>query len=354
MKTPLHDKHLELKARMVDFAGWQMPVQYEGIIPEHRHTRKKAALFDICHMGEFRVSGAGAVEALAKAIACRVKSLKEGAARYGYLLNEKGGTLDDLICYNLGDYFMIVSNAGTRERDIEVIKERLGDAAEFEDISDQTAKLDLQGPESPKVIQDVFGLDVGELGRFKAMWASIAGAEALISRTGYTGENGFELYIPPDFAEKIWDMLLAHDDVNPAGLGARDTLRLEAGLPLYGHELNDDITPLEAGGERFLPKGSLFIGGAALKRLQERGIERSLTGIVFEGRRAAREGDALFCDDVQTGAVTSGSFAPTIGKAIAMGYVKPEHSKPGLSIEAESRGRRIKGETVALPFYRAK
>ncbi len=352
MRTPLYDGHRALGARLVTFAGWEMPVQYAGILAEHAHTRSRASLFDTCHMSEFRVAGPGAVEAVARAVACRVRDLGVGRCRYGFLLSEAGGVLDDLICYRMAeDEVMIVANAGTRRRDAQVLADRLTNVA-FEDVSDATAKLDLQGPASVEVLARLGGGDLADLGYFRFRRCSLAGLDALVSRTGYTGERGYELYVPPPRAEALWTRLLADDAVRPAGLGARDTLRLEMGLPLYGHELDESVTPVEAGLDRFLPDDGGYVGAEAVADRLRHGVDRRLAGVVFAGRRAAREGDPVRAlDPGGEGSVTSGSFAPSLGCAVAMAYLPPACAQPGVRVRAETRGSGIAGQVAAPPFY---
>lgn len=353
MKTPLHDAHTALGARMVDFAGWDMPVQYAGIIDEHLHTRRAASLFDVCHMTEFRVSGPGAGKALRAALACRLDGLARGRCRYGFLLNEDGGILDDLICYHLDDdEYMVVANAGRRDVDARVIAERMPGGVAFEDASDATAKIDLQGPESLDVLDRVTDGSARALRYYGFAHMDVAGVPALVSRTGYTGELGFELYVDVADARALWDALLAVDPVKPAGLGARGTLRLEVGYPLYGHELSEDVTPLEAGFGWALPLDARYVGAAALARKRaHNGIQRALVGIRFEGRRAAREGCAVFAEGEEIGVVTSGCYAPSLECAVALAYIPPAYDQPEMEVEAEVRGSRVAGQVVPTPFY---
>jgi len=351
MRTPLYDAHVALGARMVDFAGWQMPVQYAGIIAEHQHTRAAASLFDICHMSEFRVAGPDAARALRRALACRIDDLAVGRCRYGFLLAADGGVLDDLICYRTGaQEFLIVANAARRASDAAVLTERLG--AMLRDDSDVTAKLDLQGPAALTALQAVCDGAPEALPYYGAARMNVAGLDALVSRTGYTGELGYELYVPADKAAALWDALLALDGVQPGGLGARDTLRLEMAYPLYGHELDESTAPADAGYAWALPKHQDYIG-AGCRPSDARGklARRVLVAIRFDGRRAARHGDSLLHDGAPVGIVTSGSFAPSLGVAIALGYVPAELAQEGTPIAAAIRGRAVPGRIVAGPFY---
>ena len=352
-KTPLYDSHVARGARLVEFEKWQMPLQFSGILPEHRHTRNTVSLFDTCHMTQFRVEGPKATEVLSRALACRITSMQPGQCRYGFLLNQSGGVIDDLICYRSEEQqYMIVSNAGTRKQVCQVLDERIGDAASFADISDETAKLDLQGPASARVLRELYDAPVSELGFFQFMLTELGDFPVFLSRTGYTGELGYELYLDTTEVVEVWDRLLQHDDVEPAGLGARDTLRLEMGLPLYGHELDESTTPLEAGLGRFLPDEASYVGEEGIDRQREDGLDVKRVGIQWNGRRAARSGDDIILDGEEVGTVTSGAFAPSLGCAVAMGYVETEIAKTGQELEAAVRSHRVQGTVEELPFYR--
>lgn len=357
LRSPLYEKHLALGARMTVFAGWEMPVQYKnGILAEHQHTRTHASLFDICHMGEFRIQGARAAEALDYALARAVADQPVGSCRYNFLLNEAGGTLDDLIVYRLGrDEFYLVVNAGTRLQDATVLRERLPAEITFVDESDTTAKLDLQGPGSAKVLDDL-GIPRQSLpSYYHWMNASLVGIPILLSRTGYTGELGFELYFQAEVAEKIWDTLLSHPSVRPAGLGARDTLRLEMGYPLYGHELDPNTTPIECGFGGMLKLESSkrdFVGAEALRR---KAPTKRLRGLVLEGRRAARGGMQVYGGSQAMGVVTSGAFAPSLGYAITLCFLEGAYAGliDGSSVEVDfGGGHRGLARLESPPFYK--
>ncbi len=337
---------------MVAFGGWEMPVQYRGILDEHRHTRQRASVFDTCHMSEFTVRGPGAAQALRSALACRLAALEVGQCRYGLLLNGSGGIVDDLVCYRTaGDEFMIVGNAGRRREDACALGERLAGRASFEDVSDRTAKLDLQGPQALRVLQQLCDDAVGALRYYHFTRMRVGGTEATVSRTGYTGELGYELYVSPDEVQGLWQRLLDLEGVEPAGLGCRDTLRLEAGYPLYGHEISESVNPVEAGLSWVLPAGAGYVGAEAVCRLGPEDVSRRLVGVRFEGRKAARRGDVLLCAGEAAGEVTSGSFAPSVGCAVALGYVRADCSGAGTEVEADVKGRCIKGTIVDVPFY---
>jgi aminomethyltransferase len=355
--TVLSGEHVKLGARMVPFAGWNMPVQYKtGILTEHQHTRHFVSLFDICHMGEFRVFGPGAREALDRILARPVFDQSYGTCRYNFLLNENGGVIDDLIVYYMGedDYFIVV-NASRIDADAEQIRKNLPEGVTFVDLSPETAKLDLQGPLSGETICSATGLPAGELPKyFQWKWTEINGIRILLSRTGYTGELGFELYFPADKAVELWNYLLAMPEVKPAGLGARDTLRLEIGLSLYGHELREDITPAEAGFGAMLKLAEYperqFIGREAMEK---QGVTRTLIAIAADGRRAAREEAEVFnLDGVRIGQVSSGGFSPSLGHAIALAYV----DKPlavGTEVLMAAGSATITGKVTDAPFYKS-
>ena len=355
-RTPLEGEHIALGAKMVPFGGWNMPVQYsEGILAEHKHTREAVTLFDICHMGEFVVRGMGAGIALDSMLARASSDLSVGSCRYNFLLNEHGYTLDDLIVYRTEpDEFFIVVNAGTRRSDAAEFKRRLPGSIEFCDRSDSVAKLDLQGPLSAEVLVKL-GVKFEQLPSYYH-WTRvhIDGVKCLLSRTGYTGELGYELYFNSSHAVAMWKLLLSIPPVKPAGLGARDTLRLEMGYPLYGHELNVETTPLEAGFGAMLKLNDArkFIGSEALR---SRRPSKRLIGLELEGRRAAREGSLILVGSKPAGKVTSGAFGPSVGKAVAMGFVDADAESstlPGSTLDIDTGRGIIKATVVTLPFHK--
>ncbi|MBN2684752.1 MAG: glycine cleavage system aminomethyltransferase GcvT [Pontiellaceae bacterium] len=351
-KTPLHKKHLELGARMGGFGGWDMPIQYAGILQEHEHTRSKVSIFDICHMGEFELIGPTACHDLEKLLTCNVASLKVGQVRYGFMLNDEGGTIDDLTCYRLEEErFMLVVNAGTAEKDAAWIQSHLSDATLFSDLSDSLAKLDVQGPMAREALNDVLNGLLPKLGYFRFTEVETEEFTCLISRTGYTGELGYEVYLPVAAVEVFWDQLLVHPMVEPAGLGARDTLRLEMGYSLYGHELSEADTPVSTSRGMFINCEKEFIGKAPVVTALEN-PERYLVGLKFGSKRAAREHDKVWYAGEEVGQVSSGSLAPSLGVAVAMAFVKPELAEVGQTLEVEIRGKLFPSEVVALPFYK--
>jgi len=352
-RTPLYDTHVRSGARMIDFGGWSMPVQYDGILAEHLRTRTDATIFDTCHMGRFLVTGKGALEALSGILTADLKSQKDGQCRYGFLLREDGGILDDVIAYRVhAEKWMIVVNAGTRDKDRAWLTAHLPAEVRFEDASDRLAKLDVQGPKALERVQAALGVDFSALGYFRFTTASFQGAELTVSRTGYTGEKGVELYLPAGRVVALWEALVKAG-VTPAGLGARDTLRLEAGLPLYGHEISEAVTPAEAGMERYCAKPDAFIGQAAVRRILAEGPRVRLCGFRMSGRQTARAGNAVQAGGADIGRVTSGSFSPILQAAIGFAYLERAWAEPGRRVTADTGRARLDAEVVRTPFYKA-
>lgn len=353
MKTPLYEAHVALGARMAPFAGWDMPIQYEGIIPEHLHTRARCGVFDTCHMGEFELRGATAESDLERLLTTRVSNLAVGQCRYAYLLNERGGVLDDLTCYRFApDRFWLVVNAGPRASDADWVRTHCSPATVFEDRSEALAKLDVQGPLSRQVMEQAFETVLPELGYFRFAEVKLNGVPCVLSRTGYTGEWGYELYFPAEHAVPFWERLLATPGAQPVGLGARDTLRLEMGYPLYGHELTADRTPAGVAGGRFLDLARPFIGRDIVRAELERGPRERLVGLTLEGRRAGRAGARVWWGEDIVGVVTSGSYAPSLGRAVALALVSSECAVAGTALEIEVTGGRLRASVADLPFYR--
>jgi aminomethyltransferase len=356
-RTPLHDCHVEAGARLVEFAGWRMPVQYSGVIDEHRAVRSAAGLFDVSHMGEIRVAGPRAEEALQRLTPNNIARLRSGRAHYSSLLTERGTFIDDLLVYRLStEEFMLVVNAVNASRDRQWIAEQAGDDVEVSDVSDSYALLALQGPRAEAILQQVTDEELTGLKYYRFAHTEADGRRAIISRTGYTGEDGFEIYTAPADAPDLWRRLLVVGTplgLVPAGLGARDTLRLEAAMALYGHELDDSTTPLEASLEWTVKwsKGD-FIGRDALLAQRTDGPARRLTGFEISDRGIARQGSAVLIDGTKVGVVTSGTWSPTLERAIGMAYLAVEYAVSSLAITLEVRGRELAGHTVELPFYR--
>ncbi|MBP7274676.1 MAG: glycine cleavage system aminomethyltransferase GcvT [Kiritimatiellae bacterium] len=351
MKTPLFDRHIALHARMAPFAGWDMPIQYQGILPEHQATRTGCAMFDICHMGEFELEGPSAAADLERLLTCSIGTLKDGQCRYGFLLRDDGGVLDDLTCYRwTQSRYWLVVNAGTRDGDFQWIRDHISSGTALRDISDRTAKIDVQGPGSMALLTRAFGAEWPTLGYFRFTRHTADGVPMVVSRTGYTGEWGYELYFDAGRAVEVWDRLLAAG-ATPAGLGARDTLRLEMGYPLYGHELGVDRTPVAYARGAFIDLSKEFTGREACRKDLDSGAGRYLTGLTLEGKRAARAGDTVWVGDREVGVVTSGSLAPSIGVAVALAYVDDAFTKDGTAVEVQCRGARLAARVSPPPFY---
>ena len=350
-RTPLYEEHKELGARLVDFAGWEMPVQYSGIKAEHTAVRESAGLFDVSHMGEVVFRGPDAEAAVQRLVTRDVGRLEVGQAGYSAVCYEDGGTVDDVIVYRRSGDFLVVVNASNREKDFAHFKENANDlGVEVTDESDGWALLALQGPEAAKLLQGATETNLSALKPFRFAEGEVAGAAALISRTGYTGEDGFELYVKPDDAPGIWRTLI-EAGAAPAGLGARDTLRLEAGMCLYGNELDAETTPLEAGISFavHLDKEQEFIGQAALRDEKENGLRKKLVGFEMEGRGIARHGHPVTSGSEKVGEVTSGTQSPTLGRAIGLALVEPGVED---RFEVVIRDKPVPAKTVPLPFYK--
>lgn len=351
--TILYDEHLRLKALMAPFAGWNMPIQYGSIIEETKYTRTAAAAFDICHMGEFIVTEDPSKSTLDEIITNPVVKMKSLNCRYGFLLNDNGTPIDDLIVYRLkADQWMIVVNASNIEADAGKIKANLSKEAGFEDISGVTAKIDLQGPKSMEVMKKLVGDSIKKLKYFQFDTFDLLGGRYIISRTGYTGELGYEIYINADKGVELWNKLLADPLVKPAGLGARDILRLEAGLPLYGDELTEDVTPLEAGMEKFLDFEKEFIGREALLKQKKNGITKKLTGVVIEGRRTPRHTNRVHINNTDCGFITSGVFSPHINKGIGFMYLDADKVIEGNEVLIKLDKGEVKGIITTPPFIK--
>ena len=356
-KTPLDAQHREAGARMVEFAGWEMPVQYTGVIEEHRAVRTAAGLFDVSHMGEIRITGDGAEDYLQYATPNDVAKLHPGRIHYSALLTDRGTYIDDLLVYRIAESeFLLVVNASNVEADLAHLQTLPQQDVEIEDVSSTYALLALQGPRSVEILSSLTASALEEIKYYRFAMGEVAGESALISRTGYTGEDGFELYVAPSSAPAIWRALFdngAELGLLPAGLGARDTLRLEAGMALYGHEIDDRTTPWEAGLQWTvkLDAGS-FHGRQALIRQQDAGVARRLVGFEVLDRGIARQGHTIWIEGEAVGAVTSGTMCPTLGKAAGMAYVPVELAEKGREVEIEVRKRRLRARLVDLPFYR--
>lgn len=360
-RSPLHDAHVAAGAAFTDFAGWEMPVRYSSDLAEHAAVRERAGLFDLSHMGEIVVLGPQAADALDHAVSGRMSGLAEGQARYTLLLAPDGGILDDLVVYRTGpDRFLVVANAANRELVAAELRERSAPFdALVEDESDDIALIALQGPRAEEIVRAVTGFDIpalDDLGYYRATTGNLRGHEVLVARTGYTGEDGFEFFLAPDAAPGLWEALLQAGSGPvpgpvPAGLAARDTLRLEAGMPLHGHELTRETHPAEAGVGRAvqLADGRDFVGRDAVAGGARAGAP-VLVGLAGEGRRAARAGYPVLSDGAPVGEVTSGALSPTLGHPIAMARVAASSAVTGTVLDVDVRGTALPMTVVPLPF----
>lgn len=360
-RTPLHGLYGKYGAKTIDFGGWELPVQFEGILKEHQAVREKAGLFDVSHMGEFIASGTGAAAYLQKLVTNDAAKLAPGAVQYSPMCRQDGGTVDDVLLYRLDtDRYMMVVNAANIDKDWEWLHEHLEEGVHLENVSAATALLALQGPASPAVLLDACGgaFDPASLRPFRfAEGVAVGGVHALVSHTGYTGEDGFELYVAAEDAVRAWETLIdagrPHGLV-PAGLGARDTLRFEAGLPLYGQELSPSITPVEAGLGGFVKehKGD-FIGREVLAVQKAEGPPRRIVGIEMIDRGIPRTGYEVFAEDGSpAGIVTSGTQSPTLRRNLGLALVASEHARPDARLLVDVRGKRLAARVVPTPFYR--
>jgi aminomethyltransferase len=358
-KTPLYEKHVSLNAKIIDFGGWAMPVQYTNVIDEHKATRKTAALFDICHMGEIEIKGPQALELLQFCLTRNLTEQKIGQVKLSALLNERGGIIDDLTVYKTAeDSFMLVTNATTREFDFAVIssfsnKNKFN--CRIEDISDKTGKLDLQGPRSEEILQKLVKDDLTKLKYYHFIETHVASIQAIVSRSGYTGEDGFEIYASADTIGHIWNKVFDAGlsfDLKPAGLGARDTLRLEAGMMLNGQDMTQDISPLEATYGWLIDWNKDFIGKPALEKLKKDGLTKKLAGFEMTGRGIARHNYKVLRDGKEIGIVTSGTFSPTLNKAIGLAFLDVAYSVPETVIDISIRETVAGAKIVKLPFYK--
>ena len=358
-RTPLYECHVEANARIVPFAGFEMPVQYTGVLDEHRAVRTAVGLFDVSHMGEIDVTGRRALEFVQYVTCNDASKLTVGRAQYSGLMTPRGTFVDDLLVHKMSDehYFLVV-NAANKDKDYAYLCAQAADfdGAEVFDRSDDLAQIAVQGPKGLPTLQRLTATNLGEIKYYRFVQGAVDGAAAIIARTGYTGEDGFEIYVAPGDAPRIWRRLLAAGaefGIVAAGLGARDTLRFEACMPLYGNDIDDTTTPLEAGVDWIVkPDKGAFLGREALVRQQGDGIRRKLTGFEMKGRGIARHGYPIWAGGKEVGTVTSGTHSPTLGKALGMGYVPVELSAVGSSFEVEIRDQKVAAQVIEMPFYR--
>ncbi len=355
-RTPFYEIHLELGAKIAPFAGFEMPIQYEGIIAEHKKVREAVGVFDVSHMGEFKVSGKDALNFLQKLTVNDVSKLTPGRAQYSAMCYEDGGIVDDLLIYNVGDYYMVVVNASNIEKDFEWMKRHIEGDVKLENISDEVALLAVQGPKSLLTLQKLTDVDLSQIKYYHFVKGKLADVEMIISRTGYTGELGFELYFDakPELCRKVWNAVMEAGKefgIAPIGLGARDTLRTEMGYMLYGNDIDQTTNPLEAGLDWIVKfdKGD-FIGKESLLKVKNEGLKRKLVGFTLDDKVPPRHGYEIFKDGEKIGYVTSGTFSPILEKGIGLGYVDIRFSNSGEKININARGKELVATIVNLPF----
>jgi aminomethyltransferase len=359
LRTPLYDLCLRQKARMTGFSGWEMPVQFEGIRPEHEAVRTEAGAFDISHMGKFVLTGVDAIAQLQQLVPSDLSRLSEGKAQYTVLLNEQGGIIDDLIVYHQGmigtqQQITLIVNAGTTDKDKTWLRSHLSDAIAFSDISREQALIAIQGPKATAQLQQLCPDEaIQSLPRYNHLTGKLLGHPAFFARTGYTGEDGFEVMVPAAAAAEIWEAMM-NMGVVPCGLGARDTLRLEAAMALYGQDINDTTTPLEAGLGWLvhLEKSENFIGRSVLEQQKAQGVERRLVGLTLADRNIARHDYPLLSEGATVGIVTSGTLSPTLGYPVALGYLPPALAGMGQTVEVAIRNKTFPATVVKKPFYK--
>ena len=367
-QTALYSWHQQQGARMVDFAGWQMPIQYSSIVDEHQATRQSVTIFDVSHMGRLRFNGDGAGALLDRLLTRSVSDMQVGQVRYSLMCNHEGGILDDVLVYHLETpsgtrYFLLVVNASNREKIVQWIEAQWPDQAAVElcDRTLETSMLAIQGPNAIATVEPLVSINVSEMKYFRTKVTNQMNKPCIVSRTGYTGEDGVELIIRQGQTEHVLQNILAAGrqfNISPAGLGARDTLRLESAMPLYGHELSEEINPLEAGlafavsWQDQAGNERDFIGRDALAEIKDSGLQRQRVGLKMDGRRPARDGYTVLADGESVGIVTSGTFSPTLQKPIAMAYVSAELAEPGKQVDVDVRGTLIPATICPLPFYK--
>lgn len=358
LQTPLIEFHREQNARLVDFAGWEMPIMYSSIREEHAYTRAHGTLFDVSHMGRLEIRGGRAAEFLDCVCTRQIGNMQVGQSRYSHVCRADGGILDDIIVSCLEDHYLVVCNASNREKIVQWFDQhRASFEVELVDRTTETAMAALQGPEVMETMARILPIPLDDLKRYHFKAGSIMGAKYLIARSGYTGEDGVEIILPKSFALMAVRMLVSKSaemerPIKPAGLGARDTLRLEAGMPLYGHELTEDWDPITAGQKWCCYLEKNFIGSDVVKRVAEEGPRRKVVGLTLEGRRIAREGARVLSGEKDVGHVTSGTHSPTLDRVIAMALVGAEVSEPGTKLTVDIRGAQSAAEVVPLPFYK--
>ena len=355
LRTPFYDNHIKYGGKMVPFAGYSLPIQYVGLVVEHNAVRQAAGIFDVSHMSEIFIEGEDALSFVNLVFSNDFTNMESGRVRYAVMMNDNGGIVDDMVLYKESDKkFIVVGNGANREKDVNWIKSKHTGNVEINDLSDNYAQLAIQGPKSRAIVAKVV-----EEGHIPAKYYSflhgkVAGKEAIISQTGYTGEHGYEIYVAPEVACEVWEALMEagkEEGLVPCGLGSRDTLRLEAAMPLYGHEMSDEINPLEAGLAFAVKlKKENFVGKKALEAIGDTG--RCRVGIKVTGKGIARENNEILVDGNVVGVTTSGTHAPYLGYPIAMGYIQNEYAEVGTKIVINVRGRMVEAEIAPMPFYK--
>ncbi len=358
-QTPLYESHVALGAQIIDFSGWQMPIQYEGITKEHGAVRMDAGLFDCSHMGEILVTGPQADVFTNELLTNDIDRYKDGKCMYAMMLNEEGGIIDDLIVYRFSkEKFLWVVNASNREKDLGWIRDHTADYdVTVEDVSQNYGLIAIQGPKSQKILESLTKLDLNGLGNYSFIEGTLLERyDAIISRTGYTGELGYEIYANPEATEALWDQLLAvgaEDGLIPCGLGARDTLRFEAGMPLYGNEMDEHTNPYEAGlGFAVKMNKTSFIGKDALKAARDAGIRRKIIGVELLGKGIPRNGYAIFSGDVEIGHITTGYLSPTVGKSLANAMIDIAYAQEGMPVAVQIRKKMVEGVLIPNQFLK--
>jgi aminomethyltransferase len=354
METPLFSNHQDLRAKMAPFGQWNMPIQYSSIIEERNQCRTSSAIFDTCHMGILKFSGELKQSGFDFAVTNDVVSQKVGKCSYGFLLNEDGSVIDDLIVYKIGtNELIIVINSATIDKDVDVIRSVISDQKSLTTLSPMLSKIDLQGPKSEEVLKRIIDYDLTSLKYFSFISTMYQNSDLLISRTGYTGELGYELYISSEKINGLWQHLLSFEEVKPAGLGARDLLRLEVGLPLSGSDINETITPLEAGFGNFINFDKDFKGKKALLKQKENGVKKIKIAFETTTRRSPRAGNTIFLNEQEAGFVTSGIFSPLNNRGIGLGFIQASFFSPELTDIVIGTGRNsIEAKISELPFYK--
>ncbi len=355
-RTPLYEEHVKAGARIVPFAGFLMPVQYSGIIEEHRAVRQSMGMFDLSHMGEFRLTGPDALSAVDRLVTNDLQSLEVNQARYTPMCYPEGGIVDDLLVYRFPDHVVLVVNASNIEKDLQWVREHIGEDVEVRNVSEEVALIAVQGPKAARFLQQLTDTDLSSTAYYHSITGTVAGIEAVISRTGYAGEDGFELYINAEDAPRLWQALRERGEpqgLKLAGLGARDTLRLEAGYMLYGNDIDQTTTPLEAGlgwTVKFLK--SDFIGREALEKQKAEGVKRRMVALEMLDRAIPRPHFPISHNLEQVGELTSGTFSPTFGRGIGLGYVRSGKAKPGTEVDVQIRDHLHPARLVRKPIYK--